>query len=67
MRLLDLSFFNNKCVTLTPVAAKDRRAVEIEVQSGCEGKRRVCEEANATAAGGIQDFAPCLGTVDSEP
>lgn len=46
MRLLDLPVLDHEHIPLAPVAAEDRRAVEVEVQCGRELDGGVAEEAD---------------------
>lgn len=46
MRRLDLSVLDHKRIPLAPVAAENRRAIEVQVQCGREVDGGVAEEAD---------------------
>ncbi|KAI4134277.1 MAG: hypothetical protein LQ347_001660 [Umbilicaria vellea] len=54
MRLLDLSVRDHKRIPLAPVAAENRRAIEVEVQCGREFDGGVAEEADLQMGGSVE-------------
>ena len=51
MRLLDLAVLDHQRIPLAPVAAENRRAIEVEVQRGRELGGGVTEEADLRTGG----------------
>lgn len=54
MRLLDLAVLDHKRIPLAPVAAENRRAIEVEVQRGRELGGGVAEEADLRTGGLVE-------------
>lgn len=61
MRLLDLSVLDHKRIPLAPVAAENRRAIELQVQRGGELHGGVAEEADLQMGALVERRGGCGG------